>query len=150
MHFHSPCCAYNAPNKPFTTHTSCVYKIQKTRTKTAAPTLSQWLWRHAIPRPRPTTNHQRPPRGYSTTTSRHKIARTCTSNARRGAGIDSTPKILGFIENEEPAPRFHNNNRQPLRERIQRGVPSEGGARWVRGGQDRILRGCGSSCRRAG
>ena len=31
-------------------------------------------------------------------------------------------------ENEDP-PRFHNNNRQPLRERIPRGIPSEGGAR---------------------
>jgi hypothetical protein len=25
MHFHSPCCAYNAPNKPCTTHT---YKLR--------------------------------------------------------------------------------------------------------------------------
>ena len=31
-------------------------------------------------------------------------------------------------ENEDP-PRFHNNNREPLRERIPRGIPSEGGAR---------------------
>jgi hypothetical protein len=31
MQFHIPqplCCAYNAPNKPFTTHTNCVYKNQ--------------------------------------------------------------------------------------------------------------------------
>jgi hypothetical protein len=26
MHFHSPCCAYNAPNEPLTTHKNCVYK----------------------------------------------------------------------------------------------------------------------------
>jgi hypothetical protein len=28
MHFHSPCCAYNAPNKPCTTHTNYIYKNQ--------------------------------------------------------------------------------------------------------------------------
>ena len=47
--------------------------------------------------PRPTTN------GHPTAIPRQKIARTCTSIARRSAGIDNS-KILGFTDRTKNLP----------------------------------------------
>jgi hypothetical protein len=93
----------NTPDKPCTTHHPRPTQTVSRRTREQELELQPQLCRSGGRHDHSTTNHQRPSHGYSTTTSRQKIARTCTSIARRSAGIDNS-KILGFTDRTKNLP----------------------------------------------
>jgi hypothetical protein len=99
MHFHTAPAAPTTPPTNRSPPTQTVSTRIRTRTKTAASNVAP---RHSTTT-RPATNGHPAAIPHSTTTSRHKIARTCTPNARRSTGIDNS-KCPRFLRTKTPPP----------------------------------------------
>ena len=91
----------NTPDKPCTTHHPRPTQTVSRRTREQELELQPQLCRSGGRHDHSTTNHAT--NGHPTAIPRQKIARTCTSIARRSAGIDNS-KILGFTDRTKNLP----------------------------------------------